>query len=365
MDEKVTNEIKENFDSLPESIKELILSPQYENSLIEISKKYQLTTEQSGILEQEATLVLMGLTPIKDFDNELQKELKIDNVKSYNISADISTEIFAGVMTLLKLMYTPEGEAPLVEEDQNDEEVVGLKSPFVINNVKVAEKPVTKKIEPPQNIPTKPKIEEPVLVTEKLDDSLMKLPLDVQNAILKSNYKNSLYTISKNHNLNVSKMWVLEKAVIDTMLGKLSPDGFGKYIQKNIQLTPEENTSLINEVNDKIFKVIREGMMDNSKTSAPTNNPRKVIEDSDILMQAGIEITKPEEKISEPISKMEERDELLSKVEHPDQIERSIPQKVTPQEIKSTPTGQTQTTQPKPVVPDLSNTADPYRMPIE
>jgi flagellar hook-length control protein FliK len=116
MDENTTQMIKERFDALPESIQELIISSNYQDIIIEIGKKYQLNVEQLGLLEQETTLVMMGLTPTKDFETELTRELKIDNTKGNQIVTEINEKIFLTIRDLLKLMYTPEGEEPSVKE---------------------------------------------------------------------------------------------------------------------------------------------------------------------------------------------------------------------------------------------------------
>ncbi len=122
MDENTTKMIKEKFDALPESIQELILSSNYQDTLIEIGKKYQLNVEQLGMLEQETTLVMMGLTPTQDFENELIRELKIEKIKGNQIVTEINEKIFLTIRDLLKLMYTPEGKEPSVEETSEPKE---------------------------------------------------------------------------------------------------------------------------------------------------------------------------------------------------------------------------------------------------
>lgn len=116
MDEKTTKLIKERFDALPDSIKEVILSSHYEESLIEIGKQYNLNVEQLGIVERETTLTMMGLTPVRDFEAELTREIKIDALKGSQIVKDINEKIFLKIRDLLKLMNTPTGVEPLIEE---------------------------------------------------------------------------------------------------------------------------------------------------------------------------------------------------------------------------------------------------------
>lgn len=118
MDETTIKMIKERFDALPKAIQEMILSTHYEETLIEIGKQYNLDVKQLGMLEQETTLTMMGLTPIKDFENELTSELNMEKIKVSQIVKNINEKIFSNIMTLLKLMNTPIGEEPLVSDDR-------------------------------------------------------------------------------------------------------------------------------------------------------------------------------------------------------------------------------------------------------
>ena len=116
MDENTKKIIKERFDSLPKSIQEIILSTNYQDTLIEIGKQHQINVEQLGILERETTLVMMGLTPTKDFEKELTRELNIDNIKGSQITEDINSKIFLKIRELLKIMNTEPEEVSFTEK---------------------------------------------------------------------------------------------------------------------------------------------------------------------------------------------------------------------------------------------------------
>lgn len=120
MDEKTTKIIKERFDALPESIKQVFISSNYEETLLEIGKKYQLKVEQLGALETETSLVMMGLTPTKDFEINLTRELGIDTEKSSQIIKEINEKVFFRIRELLKLMNTPPGEEPVLSEEEDE-----------------------------------------------------------------------------------------------------------------------------------------------------------------------------------------------------------------------------------------------------
>ncbi len=97
MDENTNKIIQDKFNSLPESIKDLILSDQYQNILIEIGQKYQLSQEQLGILERETTLVLMGLTAPDEFEDELKLTLKVEDLRNSQIAKDVNNNVFSRV----------------------------------------------------------------------------------------------------------------------------------------------------------------------------------------------------------------------------------------------------------------------------
>ncbi|MCX6753134.1 MAG: hypothetical protein NTW62_02205 [Candidatus Nomurabacteria bacterium] len=117
MDENTKKIIKEKFDSLPESIQEVILSSNYQDTLVEIGKQNNLSLNQMGTLELEATLVMMGLTPTAEFETELTKELAVDPMKGSKIVNEINEKIFIKIRDLLKLMNTPKGEEPSLDAE--------------------------------------------------------------------------------------------------------------------------------------------------------------------------------------------------------------------------------------------------------
>jgi hypothetical protein len=112
MNDSVIKIIKEKFDSLPESIQKIILSSEYEEILTEIGNQSQLSAEQIAVLERETTLVMMGLTPIKDLEIRLVRELNIDKIKGEEITKDINEKIFLKILELLEIMNTPAEEKP-------------------------------------------------------------------------------------------------------------------------------------------------------------------------------------------------------------------------------------------------------------
>ncbi|KKQ28017.1 MAG: hypothetical protein US45_C0055G0009 [Candidatus Nomurabacteria bacterium GW2011_GWA1_37_20] len=205
MDEDIIKTIKEKFDSLPESIQEMILSTHYQETLIEIGKQYQLNVEQLGILERETTLVMMGLTPTTNFEAELTRELHVDTVKGSQVVKDINEKIFLKIRELLKLMNTPVGETPSVEETENtqknDTEVLNSAGIGIIPEkleLGTSEKPAENREDILEKI-EKPEETHPIL-TQKLSTSVQIPTVKTEHTLqnLSSNDKENLTTTTSN-----------------------------------------------------------------------------------------------------------------------------------------------------------------------
>jgi len=171
MDENTTNIIKERFDSLPENIKELILSSHYEETLIEIGGRYHLNVEKLGILERETTMVMLGLTNPNNYENDLTRELNIEKSQGNQIVKEINEKIFFRIRELLKLMNTPQGEEPSMEEfeekpEDRDAQILRSAGIEIIEQrvnlsgaPSINEPDLTRpELSAPQNIPTPPSV---------------------------------------------------------------------------------------------------------------------------------------------------------------------------------------------------------------
>ena len=116
MDENTQKLIKERFDALPEGVQKVILSSDYQSSLIKIGQEHNLNVEQMGTLELETTMVMMALTPLNNFESELTRELNIDKEKGLQIVKEINEKVFLKIRELLKLMNTSAGEESIIDE---------------------------------------------------------------------------------------------------------------------------------------------------------------------------------------------------------------------------------------------------------
>lgn len=279
MDENNTKIIKETFDSMPQGLKDFIMSDSYEETLNAIGAKYQLNAEQINALQQETTIVVMGLIDFEDFESELAKELNIDAKKISEIVKEVNEKIFS-------------------------------------------------KITPSSNI------------VQDLDARFDKMPENIQEVVEKSNYQALLYEISTAHKLSVPQMGTLDTITTDLIVGSIHPDEFKKIVIKKIGLPEAESAVLVNEINEKVFKKIRGQLM--ALTGGGVKSPEPEIqtpkEDLDTLKSHGIEIAEKQpvpqvEKLEIPAPKTEIHPLLTQKMSAPVQS-TSVKNEY---ELKSTP----------------------------
>lgn len=103
MDQKELSEIlKNNWDIVPEDIRTLVLSTDFETKLNWVGGKYNLTAEQIDTLKQETIFVLIGLTELAGFMDSVSSELVISKEQARVISQEVGTQVFAGVKESLK-----------------------------------------------------------------------------------------------------------------------------------------------------------------------------------------------------------------------------------------------------------------------
>ncbi len=220
----------------------MIVSAYYEDTLNAIGSKYQLTIEQINILQINTTIVLMGLISQEEFETELGKALGIDLLKISQIAGEVSSKIFH-------------------HEDQSN-------------------------------------------IVEKLDTRFDRLPKNIQEVIEKSNYQTKLYEISTAHKLSVTEMGVLDTITTDLIVGDIHPDEFKKEVMKKLGFSEEVSRSLVDEINEKVFKDIRGELMnlsgahpirtdDGSQGPSTSNGTMPLQSDLDTLKTHGIEISVP------------------------------------------------------------------------
>jgi hypothetical protein len=104
MDEETNKIIEEQLETLPADVKEAIISVDFKTKLQEITKRQKLMIDQAGKLEMETTLVMIGLEPLADYVENLQRELEVSLIQAREIALDISENIFKPIRESLQEM---------------------------------------------------------------------------------------------------------------------------------------------------------------------------------------------------------------------------------------------------------------------
>jgi hypothetical protein len=106
MDEETQKIIQEQMEKVPEDIMMSIVSVDYQTKMQEIIKRQRLMIDQVGKLEMETTLVMIGLEPMTDYVENIQRELEISIMRAKEIAMDVSENIFKPIRESLEKMNT-------------------------------------------------------------------------------------------------------------------------------------------------------------------------------------------------------------------------------------------------------------------
>ncbi len=285
MDKKELQEkIALYYSKLPPNAQAVFSSMKWLETLKTISQKYGLNEAQIQTLGTETTLVLLGIIHLVEYEEALTNELKLSRDTTEKILMEIEESIIRAVRPQLVRAFEENRES---ETDETPE------------------------------------------IEQKLDVSFEKLPEEVEDIVKGSNYQALLYNIAKGYNLTIAQMGILETAVTNLINGTLRPEEFEDSLEKSLKLSPETIGKMVNDINEKIFKKIREGLIKITEQKQSEDRPTipetmeastasKQEESTQVLNSAGIEII-PEKLELEPAEKpTENREDMLQKVEKPE-----------------------------------------------
>jgi len=90
-------QIQNRFEQLPKEIQDAITSAEVHDSIISIARKNSLHIDQEGDLVDQVGLVMLGLSPSKDFVKNLSTNSGVDTATAVAIASDINSEIFGKI----------------------------------------------------------------------------------------------------------------------------------------------------------------------------------------------------------------------------------------------------------------------------
>lgn len=101
-------QIRRQFDSLPKSLRQFIAEADLEKITNELQKKYSLHLDQLGALAEEIHLVMIGLTPARDFQRRIKNKIGLSEDTVNLITYDLNQEIFSQIRRELEKIAIPE-----------------------------------------------------------------------------------------------------------------------------------------------------------------------------------------------------------------------------------------------------------------
>jgi hypothetical protein len=99
------------YKSAPEGLQNIFFSEDFAKSLSTITKKYHLHIDQSGVLSEQVSAVILGLIKINNFNHELRQSLGISEDETNLIIYDLNQLLFS------KIRKTIEENSPETHQD--------------------------------------------------------------------------------------------------------------------------------------------------------------------------------------------------------------------------------------------------------
>ena len=104
---------------------------------------------------------------------------------------------------------------------------------------------------------------------DQYNDIFYKLPQPLQDILAVTSTNNKVFAIAKKHNLQVDQTGILNDIVMHILLGIIATKDFLETLKKETSVDPQEATLIVNEINEEIFKPVRELMEKTFRGGAP------------------------------------------------------------------------------------------------
>jgi len=165
--------LKEQYQNLPQAIKDFIKSSNFDVKMQTITNRLNLNLDEAAVLENEIIMVLIGLSHPKDFVENLCREMAIPNEKGREIAKEVNNEIFLAIREMLKKIYDESGSGesvnnvsdvqPTTKETTNEpahKTILVTTAEQLRNRLEAPHYP---EVKPLGNVPTEEKVPENIL----------------------------------------------------------------------------------------------------------------------------------------------------------------------------------------------------------
>lgn len=102
MEEDLKKKIQARFAELPEDLQKAIQSSDLSKKVQTIAQKYQLHIDQSGSLEDEILMAMLGFTDPGEFEQNIVEHARVPKEKAGELAADVGKGVFAPIRTAMQ-----------------------------------------------------------------------------------------------------------------------------------------------------------------------------------------------------------------------------------------------------------------------
>ncbi len=226
--EELQKNIALYYSRLPADAQKMFSSMEWVEKLKKLSIKYALNEEQSKTLASETVLVLLGIIHMMEYEENLTKDIKIPRDTLEIMLQDLRNSILRPVIMQVTEAYdnnlkeTRELEASMQEEERDAKTEEGRER-----------------------------------VESELDARFDKLPKEIKDSIIETNYYDNLYRISEKHGLNMIQIQSLEEVSTMVLTGEIKSDQFIDMIGKKVGINTDLANKIGMEINETVLKPIR------------------------------------------------------------------------------------------------------------
>lgn len=149
------------------------------------------------------------------------------------------------------------------------------------------------------------------LLQIKIEQAKAKLPIETLNAIAAVDWQAVILGMREKKGYSFEQLGDLEVETELLLCGLLSPENYSKELEKRMKISKAQANELVNEMNDLVFKRIKEELIKNTERKKIFRKSEK--SDIQVLKSAGIEIiTKPD--LTLPELKAGEKTEVPARI---------------------------------------------------
>src|SRR3989338_2348684 len=102
---KIQDEAVQRFNTLPQDVKDAMMSVSTSEIIYETGRKFGLNIEKTGLLAKQVGFVMLGMLPARDFIRDMIKILGVDPRTAQGLAADINHRIFLPIRENLKKIH--------------------------------------------------------------------------------------------------------------------------------------------------------------------------------------------------------------------------------------------------------------------